>query len=231
MRPGAFVCGKMRAMAPSARKQKSRLTFWKVGRWIILCGLVVVIFLMLKKPPAVAEAMAPEAVKQHSDEVQTKLADLEQAHQRGEASEARFSSEEINAVFQHGQNEPAGASAAQPTPTGGSEQNAATPEQAPEINTTRVAFAGDHATGQFVVRGPGGKDIYLTISGKIKAVNGYAGFEFTEGKIGDMPVPISLLNARLQEKLEEPETRLKLKLPDFVADIRVENGQLVMVEK
>jgi hypothetical protein len=222
----------MPAMATSVPQQKSGLTLWKASRWIILGGMAVTLFLLLKKPPAVADAIAPEAARQRSDEFQTKLAGLEQAHQRGETAEARFSSEEINAAFQRGPNEPAAASGAtQPTPAGGSEQNPAIPGQAPEISTTQVAFAGDHATGQFVVRGPGGKDIYLTISGKIKAVNGYASFEFTDGKIGDMPVPISLFNARLQEKLQEPETRPKLKLPDFVADIRVENGQLVMVEK
>ena len=97
----------MRAMARSAPKQKSGLTLWKVCRWIILSGLLVVLFLMLRKPPAVADAMAPEAAKQHSDEVQIKLADLEQARQRGETAEARFSSEEINAVFQKAPPEPA----------------------------------------------------------------------------------------------------------------------------
>lgn len=219
-------------MATSLPQRKNGRVLWRAGRWIILCSLLVVLFLMFKRPPAIAEAMATGAVKQHSDEAQTKLADLEQAHQRGETAEARFSSEEINAVFQQAQTETGGASGtAQAALTGGSEPNPAPPEQTPEINTTRVAFEGDHATAQVVVRGPAGRDIYLTISGKIKAVNGYADFEFTEGKIGDMPVPISLLNARLQQKLREPETRPKLKLPDFVADIRVENGQLVMVEK
>jgi len=111
------------------------------------------------------------------------------------------------------------------------QRDAAATEPSPEITTTLIAFEGDHATGQFVVRGPAGKDIYLTVSGKIKAVDGYASFTFTEGKIGDMPLPLALLNSRLQAKLDEPETHAKLKLPEYVADIRVENGQLVMTEK
>jgi hypothetical protein len=224
------MCGMPSPMAG----QKSRLTTWKASRWIILCGMVAVIFLMLKKPRELAEVVVPETAKQRGDEVQAKLADLEQAHQRGEGAEARFSSEEINAVFQTAQAEPDGAfltARPQPSAATAAEPRSTAPEPPPQINTTLVAFEGDHATGQFVVHALGGKDIYLTISGKIKAVNGYASFEFTEGKIGEMPVPISLLNARLQEKLQEPETRAKLKLPDFVADIHIENGQLVMVEK
>lgn len=224
----------MRAMATPAPEKKSGLTVWKASRWIILCGMAAVVFLMLKRPPAVADAVAPEAARQRSDDVQAKLTDLELAHQRGEAAEARFSTEDIDAVLQKAQTESAGAPVSahpQPEPVAAPEQQSASSEPAPEISTTLVAFEGDHATGQFVVHALGGKDIYLTVSGKIKAVNGYASFEFTEGKIGEMPVPIALLNSRLQEKLQDPETRAKLKLPDFVADIRVENGQLVMVEK
>jgi len=46
-----------------------------------------------------------------------------------------------------------------------------------------------------------------------------------------MHVPVSLVNARLQSKLQDPENHEKLKLPDFVSDIRVEHGQLIVVEK
>jgi hypothetical protein len=37
------------------------------------------------------------------------------------------------------------------------------------------------------------------------------------------------VNDQLQKKMEEQKDRLKL--PDFVADLRVENGQLVIKEK
>lgn len=224
----------MRAMVAEA--ETGGITVWKVSRWLALCALVLVMLLMLKKPPSVAEPMAPAAAKEQSVAVQTKMAELEAAHSRGEIAEARFSNDEINGILQAqtGQQVPAeqpvSASAIQPRAVS-TPQPQTDAEPPPEISTTRVAFEGDHATGQFVVQGPAGKEIYLTISGKIKAVNGYASFEFTGGKIGEMPVPVALLNARLQAKLEEPETHAKLKLPDYVADIHVENGQLVMTEK
>lgn len=221
----------MRDMADSSVQQKGGLTIWKILRWTMLCAMLLVVVLMLKRPLPVAEPMAPAVAKERTEAVQGKMADLESAHQRGETAEARFSSEEINATFQQAQTEQTSAPGAiHPRPVQAPQQ-ADGAESPPEITTTRIAFAGDQATGQFVVHGPGGKEIYLTISGKIRAVDGYASFEFTEGKIGDMPVPVALLNSRLQAKLEEPETHAKLKLPDFVADIRVENGQLVMTEK
>src|SRR5262245_53483060 len=219
----------MPAMATPVPEKKSGLSVWKVSRWIILCGMAVVVFLMLQRPTAVSAAIAPATAKQRSDEVQAKLTDLESAHQRGEVAEARFSSQDIHAVLQQAQTEPA--QTPETAPATAPEQRPASPQPPPEISTTLIRFEGDHATAQFVVHALGGKDVYLTISGKIKAVDGYANFEFTEGKIGEMPVPIALLNSRLQEKLQDPETHAKLKLPDFVADIHVENGQLVMVEK
>ncbi|HEU5337412.1 MAG TPA: hypothetical protein VFU27_15705 [Terriglobales bacterium] len=43
-----------------------------------------------------------------------------------------------------------------------------------------------------------------------------------------MSVPVSLVNPALQRKLADPENRDKLKLPDFVKEVRVENGELVI---
>ena len=209
----------------------ARMLCLRILRWIVLGAMVLVLLLILKKPRSIAEPMTAAVAKEQSEAVQSKLADLESARQRGEPAEARFSSEEINAAFQQAQTEPNTQGAVEPRPVKAPEQAGSAAEPPPEITTTRIAFEGDQATGQFVVHGPLGKEIYLTISGKIKAVGGYASFEFTEGKIGDMPVPLALLNSRLQAKLEEPETRAKLKLPDYVADIRIENGQLVITEK
>jgi hypothetical protein len=60
---------------------------------------------------------------------------------------------------------------------------------------------------------------------------GYLTFDLAEMKIGDLPVPVSLVRLQLQSKLREPENREKMKLPSYVADLRVENGQLVILEK
>jgi len=62
-------------------------------------------------------------------------------------------------------------------------------------------------------------------------VDGYLTFDLDDLKIGDLPVPVSLVRMELQNKLLEPETREKMKLPAYVADLRVENGQLVILEK
>ena len=204
--------------------EKRRVSVWKVLRWATLASLLVVVVLMLMRPGALATPLPPEVAKQMSDEVQGKWKELELAHTRGEPAEARFSTEEINAELQQRAQEQA-----VPQPAAGHDQPAGS-GPATGVSDAQVAFIGDHAAGQFVAHMPG-KDIYLTFSCKIGVVDGYANFEFTEARIGNLPVPVSLINPQLQNKLQAPEVREKLKLPDYVAGLRIENGQLVVVEK
>jgi len=205
--------------------EKRNFSVWKVLRWTTFAGLVIVLVLILMKPTALATPMPPDVAKQKSDDVLAKWKDLELAHTRGEAAEARFSSEEMNAAFQQSAVEQA-----HPEPPAVSNQLAAAPEPDPGVSAAQIAFIGDHAAGQFVAHMPG-KDVYLTFSCKLGVADGYATFEFTEAKIGDLPVPVALINPQLQSKLQDPEVRAKLKLPDFVSGLRIENSQLVVVGK
>ena len=59
--------------------------------------------------------------------------------------------------------------------------------------------------------------------------DGYATFDPTEFKVGDLSVPVSLVNPALQKKLMEERDRLKL--PDGVGGMKVENSQLVLQGK
>jgi hypothetical protein len=67
------------------------------------------------------------------------------------------------------------------------------------------------------------------ISGHLGEKDGYARFDPTEFKVGDLSVPVSLVNPALQKKLAEQRDRLKL--PDNVGAMKVENGELVMQQR
>jgi hypothetical protein len=47
--------------------------------------------------------------------------------------------------------------------------------------------------------------------------------------VGDLNVPVSLVNPALQKKLAEQRDRMKL--PNNVGDLKVQNGELVMQQK
>ena len=94
----------------------------------------------------------------------------------------------------------------------------------------QFALVGDQVVGQFVVPRYG-MDVYVTLAGSLTSHDGYVGLKPTLFKVGDLNVPISWVDSVLQSKLAEPENRERLKLPPFVSDIRVENGELVIAEK
>jgi len=79
----------------------------------------------------------------------------------------------------------------------------------PTIKDQQVTMDGDVIHGKFLTE-IGGKDVWVTISGHMGEKDGYATFDPTEFKVGNMDVPVSLVNPALQRKLAEQRDRLKV---------------------
>lgn len=180
--------------------RKAHFSAWKGLRWSVVAFAIAVFGLMLRRLAAVAEPLPPDLARASNEQFQTKWMDLQQAHQRGQPTETRFTAEEISAALEY-------------------------PGEAGQ-----VTFSGDRFIGQFIAN-VSGKNIYVTVEGRLGAADGYVTFEPAELKIGDLPLPNSVVNAPLQTKLSQPETRARLKLPDYISNLRIENSQLVVVEK
>ncbi len=203
---------------------------YKVFRWLMLLSTAIGLFLLIKTPPRLSAQPqpAPAVVAENAKSFDGKLASLEEAHQRGDSdTEVRFTADEVSAAV---------ATDAPPTVTpavaadpGAGNSGGLRPEQVP-VQNTQVVFEGDEVRCQFAAQ-VYGKQMFVTMSGRLGSADGYVTFQPTSFHIGAMPVPISLVQAALDKKLAEPENREKLKLPDFVKDLRIENGELVLVEK
>ena len=226
---------------------------FKLDRIISIATLVaslVAIVLVLKRPAPVAQRQAPAAIAEHAQSFDQKMAQFEQeTQQQGTQSESEqepspssdsaepapkpasptgaqsskaevhINSDEISAVLAQSLGA-AGASGLTPNSNVGS--------AAPTIKDQQVRFDGDIVHGQFLTE-VAGKDVWITISGHIGEKDGYATFDPTEFKVGDLSVPVSLVNPALQKKLAEERDRLKL--PDNVGTMKVENSELVMQQK
>ena len=79
----------------------------------------------------------------------------------------------------------------------------------PNIKDQQVSYEGDVVHGKFLTE-IAGKDVWVTISGRLGSTYGYATFEPTEFKVGEVSVPVSLVNPALQRKLAEQHDRMKL---------------------
>jgi hypothetical protein len=82
----------------------------------------------------------------------------------------------------------------------------------PNIKDQKVTYDGDIVHGQFLTE-IAGKDVWITISGRMGQKDGYATFDPTEFKVGNIDVPVALVNPALQRKLAEERDRLKIAEP------------------
>ena len=217
----------------------------KLDRIISIATLVaslVAIVLVLKKPAPVAPHQAPADVAAHAQSFDQKMAQLEESSQQSQASgtsrpyqsgggqnsaqsgenpkpEVRINSDEIGAAI---------AQSLGNAGTGGLSPDSNISSGSPTIKDQQVSLDGDVVHGQFLTE-IAGKDVWVTVSGHIGEKDGYATFDPTEFKVGDLNVPVALVNPALQKKLGEQRDRLKL--PDSVGSMKVENSELVMQPK
>jgi len=197
---------------------------------------IVTLILVLRRPAPVAPALAPAATAANAQSFQEKVNQLAQPRVPGEGgSEVRINSGELSAALAQAAGllpatTPTPADTAISTPSSSSPAGPAMeyPGAVPNVKDYQVSMDGDLVRGQFLTQ-IAGKDVYLTLAGHLGSKDGYATFDATEVKVGDLSVPASLVNGVLQKKLAEQ--RDQLKLPNNVKDIKVENGELVLVEK
>jgi hypothetical protein len=227
---------------------------WKLDRIISVATLVtsvVALVLVLKRPAPVVTQQTPAQAVANAQSFQEKIAQLDQpppsaqpaefstpvaapeastaqesqpapaaASSRPSAAQVHITSDEITAALAQASGAlPAAAAQAAPGGDLGS---------MPNILDQQISFDGDQAHGQFLVN-IAGKNVWITVSGHLGSRDGYATFEPTEFKVGDLNVPVSLVNGALQQRLAEQHDRMKL--PDNVGGIKVENGQLVLTQK
>ena len=205
---------------------------------ISLTGAVISGYLLLEKPQPIVTPQPASTIAANAQSFQSKLDQLEQARAGGHGDlEIRLNSDEVNAAVAQsmgtgpatppassGQLSPAASPAGQ---TRTSPENSSSAGQ-PTVKDYQVGFDGDVVKGQFLTQ-VAGKDVWVTVAGHLGSKDGYATFEPTQFKVGEMSVPVSLVNDALQKKLAEQ--RDQLKLPDYIGDLKVENGELVMKEK
>ena len=197
---------------------------YRIIRLIVLACLLIVIFLLVKKPAPVSLPQDPKTVAANVQSYQQKLNQLEQAQEQGQTqSEIRLTAGEISAAMSQ-----AGSLPAPAVETSAPAKDKDASQAQPKVNDYQVNFEGDVARGQFATD-IAGKQVYVTIAGHLGARDGYATFEPTEFKVGDLSIPVSMVNERLQQRLQEEHERMKL--PDFVGGLKIENGELVVTPK
>ena len=202
----------------------------KLDRIISIATLaaMVAIFLVLRKPTPVV-VQVPAATVAPAQSSGQPIEQREQAAQQASPASSGSYAAALTQTQTASQNQPTFASSPQPKaqPQFGSggisallqaAQSAGGGELSPDsevgdgepnIKDQQVTYEGDVVHGRFLTE-IAGKDVWVTISGHMGSKDGYATFEPTEFKVGDVSVPVSLVNPALQRKLAEQRDKLKL---------------------
>jgi hypothetical protein len=197
---------------------------YKIDRLISIVTLVtsvVALYLVIKKPQPVAQPQTPAVAAANAKSFEEKLEQLEKSKDPEAApTEVHITSNEVSAVLaQSASAIPAAAGQLTPNTDVGA---------MPSILDQQVSFDGDQVHGQFLTT-IAGKQVWVTVSGHLGSQGGYATFDPTEFKIGDMSVPVSLVNGALQKQMAAQHDRMKL--PDNVGGLKIENSELVLTQK
>jgi hypothetical protein len=209
---------------------------WKLDRIISVATLaasLIAIILVLKRPAPAPQPQAAAATSERSQSpdqgtrqsdaevqaspsqaVQPALTQAQSAYSRpsGATAGTASSTSASAGTEAHVNNDAVSAALAQVLGAAGT--SGLTPDSevgsgSPNIKDQQVTMDGDVVHGRFLTE-IGGKDVWVTISGHMGEKDGYATFEPTEFKVGDLEVPVSLVNPALQRKLAEERDRLKV---------------------
>lgn len=208
-----------------------KITARRVFSAIMLLGCGVTIYQVMSKPQPVAAPQNIDDARASAASFDKKIEQLEKTRSAQDpATQIRFSSDEVTAelAVSTGAIPPAATNGTQPVSTAPISANTTVAPGQVQVRGYQVKLEGDVARGQFVTE-VAGKDVYVTLAGRLGSQDGYVTFDPTEFKVGDLDIPVSLVNSALQKKLTEQ--REQLKLPDWVASLRVENSELVITPK
>jgi hypothetical protein len=223
---------------------------YRIVTWSSLVLLIIVLALVLRKSPPPDVAYDPHA----SARVEQKFTAAGQANSAGQPAQVQLDSTELNSYLKDNLELPssqqASASGNTAAPVTAAPQSAlanpATGSSLPDLNASadgtsieqvqsqvkdvKVDMDGDLVKA-YVVFDFHGEDLSLELDGHLGAQDGYLKFEPVAGKLGSLPLPQSTLDAAVEKLMNSPENRDKLKLPDDINDIKIENGQAVLSYK
>jgi hypothetical protein len=192
-------------------------------RWsTYLVALVTLALLLHKSTPPPVQASAQAAAR-----AEEKVQQVEEARSQGQAATLRLDESELNSYLANHldlSKEPPQAAVGQ-----GDAPSAQDVEQMrSSVRDVKIQMENDKVKA-YVIFDVHGKDMTLQLEGKLGAENGFLRFVPVSGQIGSLPIPQSTLETAVRKMMESPENREKLRLPGDIADLKIENGELVAV--
>lgn len=216
------------AYAGTSRTGPWRVLF-RFVRWSAYAGAILTLILVLRKTPPPPVATSPEAAAR----AEQKFERAERAAAKGQPATLKMDETELNSYLAT-HLELSGKGTAKPAHSTDQQGNSGragpswqdVQHMRSNVRDVKIQLVDDRVK-TYVVFDVHGKDMTLQLEGRLSAQNGYLNFEPVSGQIGSLPIPQSALESAIRRLMESPENREKLKLPPQIADLHIENGEVV----
>lgn len=223
---------------PSPEKPVSTWVWaFRLLRWSTYFAALITLILLLHKTPPPAVQSSPQAAARAEEKFQK----AEESVSQGQKATLRLDESELNSYL--ASHLDLATRAAAPLPAASApvapasndspvtdDPGDASPADIEQVRSSvkdvKVQMEGDQVHA-YVVFDVHGKDMTLDLAGKLGSQDGYLKFTPVSGQLGSLPIPQSTLESAVQRLMDSPENREKLKLPSDIADMHIENGQLV----
>jgi hypothetical protein len=174
----------------------------------VLVLALFAVLMALRAPSAALVPASAEDVKSFDE----KIATLVLAQQQGTSGAAQITEAELTSKLQQGLD--------------GIAPNAGTVVlKAASIHLEDAEFVGVFTLDA------SGKELYLTVTGTLDVVDGRVQIQPSSARLGRLPIPDAVFRRILERQFDTPETRERLRLPAFIKDVRIENGELLVEAK
>lgn len=191
-------------------------------RWSTYLAALITIVLLLRKSPAPDVVTSPQAAAS----AEQKVSEVAQSVSQGQPATLRLDQTELNSYLANHLDLAPQVSGVPQEGGPGAPRGSDVEQARSSVRDVKVQLEGDQVHA-YVVFDVHGKDLTLDLVGKLGAADGYLKFEPVSGRIGSLPIPQSALESAVRQLMESPENREKLKLPADIADLHIENGELV----
>ena len=202
---------------------------FRIVRWSAYVGVILTLILVLRKTPPPPVETSPQAAAR----AEQKFEQVDRAVANRQPATLRLDETELNSYLSS-HLELSGKQTAKPAHAtdeqGTSDRTEPTwqdvRQTSSNVRDVKIQLV-DNRVKAYVVFDVHGKDLTLQLEGRLSARNGYLNFEPVSGQIGSLPIPQSALESAIRRLMDSPQNREKLKLPRHIADLHVENGEVV----
>lgn len=179
---------------------------FRIVTWILLGAAVSSVWLFFRKPHIPPVETSPQAARSFDQ----KLAEIEQHHSSQRPQTIHISETELNSKLQQSLREQSPAQVESTT-----------------LKAITMQLENGQIVGSFTVD-VRGVDVILTLAGKLGVHDHELQFTPTRASMGSLPIPAFAIRSALRDKLNSPEVREQLKLPESIKGIRIENREILL---